>query len=345
LAGATIVIKNYVGVGTTAYDYRWGGNNTMHDTFFFGQYALLARLMSVAFPRLSIVDAKWTSIHGPGGNDFVRTNKLCASTDPLAVDWYSAKYILTPAVGIPWWTNPDYPGGMYFYTFGNWARYLMDSTSHRVTRDSAQISVYRWTWAPVPIQLSRFVASLVHHRHVRLDWTTLTETNNYGFEIQRRTAGQAEFLTLPNSFIPGHGTTIVPHSYSYLDTTVLPGRVWYRLKQIDLDGSIHFTDPISIEVVTDVVRKDLPLEFALLQNHPNPFNPATEIRYQTSEVSHVTLKVYDLLGREVATLVNELQDAGDKSVQFNARNLASGMYLYTLTAGSFTATRKLVVMK
>ncbi|MEK7670767.1 MAG: DUF362 domain-containing protein, partial [Bacteroidota bacterium] len=156
MAGATIVIKNYVGVGTTAYDWRWGGGGTMHYTYFWGPYAMLARLMSVAYPRLSIVDAAWTNINGPGGANVVHTNKLVASTDPVAADWYAAKYILTPIAMFPSWTNPDLPGGTYYNTLGNWARYLQDSTSHTVTKDSSQISVYHWTWGPVPIQLSSF---------------------------------------------------------------------------------------------------------------------------------------------------------------------------------------------
>jgi hypothetical protein len=345
MAGATIVIKNYVGVGTTADDWRWDGNIAMHYTYFWGTYALLARLMSVTFPRLSIVDATWTNINGPEGTDIVHTNKIIASRDPVAADWYSAKYVLTPIARDPLATNPDLDGGTYNSTLGNWTRYLQDSTNHRVTKDSAQISVYHWRWDPVPIQLSRFVATPLNSRHVRLDWTTLSETNNYGFEVQRRTSGQPDFATLPGSFTAGHGTTTEPHSYTYVDTTAMPGRLWYRLKQIDLDGTVHFTEPIVVDVLTNVSEKLLPTTFTLSQNYPNPFNPSTTIDYSLPNTSFVTLRVYDVAGRDVATLVDGIEEKGYKSVVWNASGSASGTYVYQLRAGGLVQTRKMLLLR
>jgi hypothetical protein len=205
----------------------------------------------------------------------------------------------------------------------------------------------------LPIQLGTFSATIASVNAVTLTWTTVTETNNYGFYVERRAPGEQNFVGLPSSFVPGHGTTLQPQQYSYLDVSVTAGQWSYRLKQIDLDGTVHYTDPVQVEVLTDVKEKSLPTKFALEQNYPNPFNPTTIVSYQLPvpsgaegpAVSEVKLVVYDLLGREVAVLVNERQAPGSYSVRFNASGLASGVYLYSLTAGSFTQTKTLMLLK
>ena len=216
---------------------------------------------------------------------------------------------------------------------------------------------------PLPIQLSSFSATLLSDRRVLLQWTTLSEINNYGFEVQRRRGAVGQFETLPNSFVPGHGTTNEPHHYSFIDSIAPFGQLWYRLKQIDLDGSIHYTDPTSINVVTGV-REDEIYEFALRQNYPNPFNPTTTISFSLPSPSassaegrvglpagqagvglHVTLKVFDVLGREVATLMNEVMRPGRYERTFDAGGLVSGMYFYRLQAGSFGSTRRLLILR
>jgi hypothetical protein len=178
-----------------------------------------------------------------------------------------------------------------------------------------------------------------------LEWTTLTETNNYGFEVQRKDLTEPGFSTLPNSFIPGHGTTLQPQQYSYTDASVTFGNWSYRLKQIDLDGTAHYTDPVHVEVPTDVKDESRPTAFTLEQNYPNPFNPETVVSYRLPAAGYVTLKVYNLLGQEVMTLVDEEQQPGTKSVKLNANGLASGVYLYRLTAGAFRQTKVLTLVK
>jgi hypothetical protein len=197
----------------------------------------------------------------------------------------------------------------------------------------------------LPIQLASFTATPLGSDRVRLEWRTLSETNNYGFEIQRKRNAETEFQTLNNSFVPGHGTTIIPHSYAFTDSTASPGRWQYRLKQIDLDGTVHYAPSVTVDVLTDVDEHSLPKEFALYQNYPNPFNPSTLVRYDIPASVHVTLKVYNLLGQEVATLVDETQRAGRYGVNWNASGFASGMYLYRLQAGSFVEVRKMAVVK
>jgi hypothetical protein len=197
---------------------------------------------------------------------------------------------------------------------------------------------------PLPVQLVNFTVSSSKQNQVRLDWTTLTETNNYGFEVQKSVDGKS-YQSIPNSFIPGHGTTLQPHSYSYTDATAGSVQNFYRLKQIDLDGAVHFSEGQQVNALTSVSERPIPTEFALDQNYPNPFNPSTTINYALPLASHVTLKVYNTLGQEVAILVEEMQEAGYKSVTFGAPHLSSGVYFYRLEADSFVDTKKLILLR
>ena len=198
---------------------------------------------------------------------------------------------------------------------------------------------------PLPIQLASFSGTVLPGDHVRLDWTTLSETDNYGFEVQRKRAQEADFTMVPGSFVPGHGTTNEPHSYSFIDSTVAPGEWRYRLKILDLDSSFRYTDPISVSLLTGVSEQDIPVEFSLQQNYPNPFNPTTVINYALPRNSRVTLTVFDLLGRQVEQLVDQQQVAGYHGVTFHADGLAGGMYFYRLQTDNFTAVKKLILMR
>ena len=204
------------------------------------------------------------------------------------------------------------------------------------------------TWSPavnvpVPIQLSAFDGSWDEHQsQVQLRWTTLSEVNSFGFEVQKSAEQKGEFQSVPGGFIQGHGTTVAPHYYTYVDVNVSRGTWYYRLKQTDLDGAVHFTDAVRVDVPA---TSEKPVAYSLKQNYPNPFNPTTVIEYDVPEESSVHLKVYNALGQEAATVVNEVQAAGHKSIRFDASHLASGVYMYKLQAGSFVATKKMVVRK
>lgn len=144
LAGATVAVKNWIGVLTTAYyNERYGGRNNMHFSSFWGTYALVARVMEVTYPRLVIVDAAWTSTVNPNVLDgLVQTNMLLASTDPLAPSWYAAKFILTPIAARAWETDPDNKASLYHNTLANWTTYFRETAGRPCTMDSAEISVY-----------------------------------------------------------------------------------------------------------------------------------------------------------------------------------------------------------
>jgi hypothetical protein len=220
----------------------------MHNNYFFGPYALVAKVIGVTFPKLTIVDAAWTSASGPNNlSDTVHTKILLGSTDPCAVSWYSAKYILTPIAIDPNNTDPDLQGSNYKNNLEAWTNSLSDS-GFACTKDSAEMSVY-----------NRDILSVT---------------------------------------------------------------------------SLNIRD-----------KNLFPRDITLHQNYPNPFNSATVIKYQVSETNFVTLKVYDVLGSEVVTLVNEKLPSGIYDVRFEAGELPSGDYFYKLKIGSFVETKKMVLMK
>jgi hypothetical protein len=215
--------------------------------------------------------------------------------------------------------------------------------SHHVAAEFGNVTVT--ALSPLPVQLSRFTATVQSASQVLLNWTTLSEINNYGFEVQKKAAGGAAFVSIPNSFTPGHGTTLTPQHYSFLDVAAAQGSWRYRLKQMDLDGTVHFSEPVSVSVVTEV-RDDLqPLCSSLEQNYPNPFNPVTVIPFSVGTDGPASLRVYDLLGQEIATLVNGNMKAGRYDLRFDGSTLPSGIYIYRLQTGRFTQARKLVLSR
>ncbi|MBE0571121.1 MAG: T9SS type A sorting domain-containing protein [Ignavibacteriaceae bacterium] len=188
----------------------------------------------------------------------------------------------------------------------------------------------------IPVELVSFTAELIDD-NVSLKWITATETNNSGFEIQRK-SDDVEWGKI--GFVEGHGTTTELSIYSYSDNlmNIKAKSLSYRLKQIDFNGSFEYSQEIVVEIA-------VPLEFALGQNFPNPFNPSTKIKYSVPQASKVQIKVFDVLGNEIETLVNEEKDQGVYTVNFDANNLASGLYLYRIQASSFIATKKMILLK
>ncbi len=196
------------------------------------------------------------------------------------------------------------------------------------------------------IELASFTATTGPPSVVHVSWQTLSEINNYGFEVQRSSSGSGPFATVTGGFVKGFGTTVVPQWYAFNDSSAASGTWFYRLKQIDVDGTIHYFDPVSVNVVTGIAsRNAAPAQFALLQNHPNPFNPSTTIRFDLAADRDVALRVYNALGQVVAVLVAGRRAAGSYSVSWDASGYASGVYFYRLEAGNFVATKKLVVLK
>ena len=197
----------------------------------------------------------------------------------------------------------------------------------------------------LPVQLANFNAVAAGQSRVRLNWSTVSETNNYGFEVQKSARSAEGYETIANSFVPGHGTTLKPEQYSYVDETAQPGMWYYRLKQIDLDGTAHYTDGVQVSMVMGV-KETAPVEFALNQNYPNPFNPETQIKFAVEQSGRTTLRVYNSLGQEVATLFDDVAEAGQYyTVKLNGMGLASGVYFYKLESGSKSDLKKMSLLK
>lgn len=233
----------------------------------------------------------------------------------------------TPLVTLTDATQSDINVGSYAYRQGTAA------SASFLKIDGLRIFT-QWD-AVLPVELTSFTAS-VSNRNVNLNWSTATEINNSGFEVERKSEN-SNWQTV--GFIKGNGTTTSTHAYSFTDKNLSEGKYSYRLKQIDFNGAFEYSNVIEAEISSSVK------EFSLNQNYPNPFNPSTSIQYAIGSRQFVTLKVYNLLGKEVASLVNETKEAGSYSLNFDASDLPSGIYIYKLQAGNFTQTRKMTLMK
>jgi hypothetical protein len=194
--------------------------------------------------------------------------------------------------------------------------------------------VYEYTFSVVPVELVSFTAS-AYGNEINLSWITATETNNYGFEIERSFEG-SQFEKI--GFVFGKGTSTELNYYSFTDNSVTPGNYSYRLKQIDFNGNYEYFDPVEVEV--------FPADnYTLMQNYPNPFNPSTRITFSIPTSGFVSLKIYDVLGNEAAIIVDQDLTAGSYDFEFNASGLTSGVYYYTLKTGSFLQTKKMILLK
>lgn len=189
---------------------------------------------------------------------------------------------------------------------------------------------------PVPVELTSFTGTATEGL-VMLNWTTATEINNKGFEIERRSLGN-EWQKI--GFVQGFGTTTEPRQYTFTDAT-LPGdgEYEYRLKQLDLNGAFEYSTTISVKAIVS------PDKFILYQNYPNPFNPTTQISYSLPKACNVQLILYDAIGNVAGYIYEGYQNAGYHSINFDASHLTNGVYYYQLNAGDFVQVKKLVLMK
>ena len=192
-----------------------------------------------------------------------------------------------------------------------------------------------------PVELKTFNA-ITKNNSVVLDWTTATEINNLGFEVQRLNDSNIEKLKgwVNIGFVNGNGTTTLENQYTFTDNQIVDGKYLYRLKQIDFDGSFNYSN------VVDIIVESLPKEFSLSDNYPNPFNPSTKISWQSPVGIWQTIKLFDLLGTEIETIVDGYYEAGSHSKLYIVNSaLPSGVYLYRLQAGDYVQTKKMMLLK
>jgi len=186
----------------------------------------------------------------------------------------------------------------------------------------------------VPVELTSFKAD-IDHNIITLIWSTSTETNNLGFKILR-SEDKINWEAL--GFIEGNGTSTLNHNYKFIDQLETSGIYYYKLKQLDYNGNFNYSNFIEVNLISQ-------LGFELYQNFPNPFNNSTKIVYQIPKDEFVTLKIYDVLGNEIRTLIKENKKAGYYTLTFSAVDLSSGMYFYILTARELSLTRKFILLK
>ncbi|MBN1482447.1 T9SS type A sorting domain-containing protein [candidate division KSB1 bacterium] len=226
------------------------------------------------------------------------------------------------------------------YPFSNWSGDIDTSENPvTVTLDSS-MTIFANFFDTTPVELASFSVQYAPNSvsaALLLKWQTASETNNLGFNVERSIGDDVSWEKI--GFIEGYGTTTEAKFYEFIDEdATTEGRYYYRLKQIDTNGAFEYSNTVEFTVSP-------PEEFALLQNYPNPFNPSTQIVFKLKEDIQVNLTVYDLLGREVVTLVDHEMKAGIHKIQFDAKDVSAGLYFYSLKAGSFHEMKKMTLIK
>lgn len=216
-----------------------------------------------------------------------------------------------------------------YNTISSWQSLLLSSSTP--TPGSLEVSQV------LPVELTNFSVSKISNG-VFLSWSTSNEVNNYGFYVEK-TSNKTNSFWESIGFILGSGYSNSPQSYYFIDSSLSSGKYYYRLKQVDNDGQYAYSPIVHFDNI------DKPKNYALFQNYPNPFNPSTMIRYSISQDGFVTLKIYNSLGEEIKTIVNQTQYSGQYEIDFNALNLAGGVYFYELRCNDFIQVKKLVVIK
>jgi len=303
-----------------------------------------------AFEIFNVSGGNWTWVSRTGGNDGTTSNVVFADASGearLRIAWSTLGF--TPGasnkLGIVMWNNNS--DGNYM-----WARFptsnpangstpitlnwelRFDNTSSGVNPRTGYSAV------PLPVSLTSFYGE-VRGNTVHLRWATSTETQNFGFEIERQRSAPSSQRSADwekIGFVKGSGTSNSPKEYSFADNSALYGQYSYRLKQIDLDGSYSFSDAVNITVGSKPQVFDV-------KNFPNPFNPITTIRFELPKASKVKLSVYDITGQLIATLVDEYLEEGIYQRSFDGSRLASGIYISVLQAEGMNVTRKMQLVK
>lgn len=240
-------------------------------------------------------------------------------------------------------------GEQYFKVKNSWSAYWGESGYFRISyddvTDDVQFGGYACTASgafvsqSTPVELASFVAT-AKQNNILLLWTTKSESENYGFELEKSVNGSA-FKKV--EFIKGFGTTNISQSYSCLDQNLNVGKYYYRLKQIDFDGQFTFSPLVKAEI-------ECPKKYTLTQNYPNPFNSETKIHFQIPNSDFVSLKIYNIIGQEIKTVIDEKLNAGYHVADWNGQNkngdmVSSGLYYYQIESGDYKATQRMIFVK
>lgn len=331
------------------------GGMTTGGTYFFGLANSGLGIYSGALLRI------WIRTNGSNFN--FGLSKNIGGTDPSIV-WASGNYAYNNTIllvcnyeivsgaandSVRLWINPDLSG----------AEPIPDLVTTSVNADGAISNFYirqldespignidairiatSWSQAPLPVELSEFSASSMGSS-VQLKWRTETEVNNYGFEVERKIYSSTSMAATnweKIGFLIGNGNSNSPKYYVFEDRDINTGKYFYRLKQIDNDGKFEYSKVIEVKIGTKN-------QYNLSQNYPNPFNPITSITYSLAKAGNIKLIVYNLLGQEIKILENGYKEPGTYTLDFDASQLESGIYIYKLETGSYSQTKKMILLR
>ena len=318
----------------------------MNNSLRFSSIILLILFFFTAFStevfsqNMSVDGAGVTPVNTNGVRYYIHSgtlngkNKYVQDVNPLETEhtiWFT---------GLQWYISPSSNLNSPYYTAPNNAENLAPPSSGWTPVGKATSPAPTVNSTPLPVELVSFSAQ-IDGDVVHLNWKTATEVNNYGFEVQRALSDKETDVQNWSEigFVEGNGNSNSPKEYSFTDEDLSGAKiVYYRLKQIDNDGSYDYSNVVEVNFVS-------PDRYVLSQNFPNPFNPSTKIKYKIASTEQVRLAVYNMLGQEVAVLVNETQAPGTYSYVFNATDLPSGIYLYKLETQRFSQTNKMLLLK
>jgi photosystem II stability/assembly factor-like uncharacterized protein len=291
--------------------------------------------------------ANWTKKHNGLPSD-IGQNMRSSAIRPLFDNQFYVGMDGADSLGV--WATTDggnnwfgFSGGTLLNTFVIRALAFNSTGNHTLYAGCSSTNgagIYEYTFSFIPVELVSFSAD-VYSNDVVLSWITATETNNYGFEILRSlNDGTQIWETI--GFVAGNGTSSEFRNYSFTDVNVAAGNYLYRLKQLDYGGNYSLLKIVEVTVLP-------PDNYVLMQNYPNPFNPNTRIAFNVPTSSHTILKVTDVIGNVVATLLDGFIPPGSYELDFDASSinggLPSGVYFYTLQAGDFSVTKKMMLLR
>jgi hypothetical protein len=326
----------------------WNSNQTLPSNFSIGSYSFSGNEVSYTNYGYNF-DVNSTSLYYVFQNP--NTDKITITTPNgqpaklISLAAYQVSEASTDSLVVEGWNGSNLEYTRSFLNTTSWETLTLnyDNINKIVIRlDSAgnggladyNFDNITFTNAALPVELTTF-KGISGKNGITLEWQTATETNNQRFEIERNT--NSSWVEIGS--IAGKGNSVTTNDYSFVDKNPVGDTIHYRLKQIDNNDNFKYSKEIA-------VAADLsPNNYSLSQNYPNPFNPSTTINYSITKAGKVVLKIYDLLGKEINTLVDENKQSGSYSVIFNARNMPSGIYVYELRTDGFVSRSKMILLK
>jgi hypothetical protein len=329
---------NYtLGTGSLPYRgiYLSNGTNSVRNNIVYSATTNFASYCIFREGTAGTLSSNYNDFWAPG--DSAHVGYWNTAVTPNLTDWKTASGLDTNSLSV----NPGFVSATNLHLSstsspvvgkGQTVAGIMRDFDNEIRDTPPEIGADEWPGI-VPVEFASFSASVTGNS-VLLNWSTATETNNKGFEVQRKENNSWVVI----GFVEGSGTTSETKTYSFTERNVAKGISFYRIRQVDFDGSFKYSNLVEVNV-------NVPTEFSLSQNYPNPFNPTTVIRYTIPTDGNVRLDIFNVNGELVKTLVNENKSVGEYQVSFNAAGLASGVYIYKLSSAGKVLINKMNFIK